>query len=194
MTTVHSHKKQKKVLCPISTCKMEFCHVDNLVQHLRVSHGARIESNNIKFNNKDDFEKFLRRESDSKNTRYVQHRKKTTNKDNSITYTLVCHRSGHNRKHLKKGENYKGRRRENRKGTCKINNLCPSRMSVREKVNGTVSVRYVKSHTHSVEVEESKYMPIPENIRSDISSMLAMRVPINHILDKVRENFANREE
>ena len=63
-----------------------------------------------------------------------------------------------------------------------------SRMSVSVKSDGSVSVKYIKSHTHSTAFEESKYLPLPDSIKSEICTMLALKFPISTILDKIREN------
>lgn len=41
--------------------------------------------------------------------------------------------------------------------------------------------------------EQSKYLPIPDSLKSEITSMLALKIPINNIIDKVREHFSDRE-
>ena len=57
---------------------------------------------------------------------------------------------------------------------------------------GTIKAKYIKSHTHSTNFEESKYLPIPDHIKSEIKTMLSLNIPINTILDKIREKFNDR--
>lgn len=66
-------------------------------------------------------------------------------------------------------------------------------MSVVIRKDGTVKVKFIKSHSHSLRFEQSKFIPIPESIKSEISTMLALKIPINNILDKIRENFCVRD-
>lgn len=55
--------------------------------------------------------------------------------------------------------------------------MCLSRLSVFVAADGGVKVKYIKSHTHSLNFEQSKYLPIPDQIKSDITTMLALRIP-----------------
>lgn len=102
-------------------------------------------------------EQFKEQESIKIHIRYVKQRQNKVNKDGSQSYTLVCHRDWVKRIHLKKGKSYLGKRKENIKGSCKIQKLGPSRMSVKIKSDGSVQVKYIKSHTHSLSFEESKF-------------------------------------
>lgn len=185
---VHEKENQWRMSCIVPSCDLSFFHVDDLVGHLISSHEAEIEIENLNFENVNTFEKFLADESLNKNTRYVLHRPKTLNKDGSQRYTLVCHRDGKRRINDSKDR----QRRENKKGSCKLDGVCLSRFSVLITREGTVKVKYIKSHTHSTSFEESKYLPIPDHIKSEITTMLALKIPINTILDKVREKFSDR--
>ena len=186
------HENEKKICCSFSTCSLTFSNVEALVDHLKSFHDANIEIENLEFDNLDSFAKFKEMESTKTNTRYVKRRQNKINKDGSQSFTIVCHRDGLKRDHLKKGETYRGKRKANIKGSCKIEKLCPSRMSVSVKADGSVKVRYIKSHTHSTGVEESRFLPIPEWMRSEICTMLSLKMPISSILDTIRENVSNR--
>ena len=107
----------------------------------------------LSFETIDLFKQFKQQESIRVNSRYVKQRQNKSNKDGSLSYTLVCHRDGMKRIHLKGGKNYEGKRKENSNGSCKIQRLCPSKMSVSVKSDGSVSVKYIKSHTHSTAFE-----------------------------------------
>lgn len=162
----HEKENGQKILCSISTCALKFHNVDTLVDHLRNFHGACIDVESLTFESIDLFEQFKEQESIKIHSRYVKQRKNKVNKDGSQSYTLVCHRDGVKRIHLKKGKSYLGKRKENIKGSCKIQKLCPSRMSVKVKSDGSVQVKYIKSHTHSLSFEESKFLPLPDSVKS----------------------------
>nr|XP_022334767.1 uncharacterized protein LOC111131491 [Crassostrea virginica] len=192
LKSYHQKGNEKKICCSISTCPLTFSNVEALVDHLKSFHGANIEIENLTFDSLDSFEKFKELESMKTNTRFVKHRQSKMNKNGSQSFTLVCHRDGLKRDHLRKGEKYQGKRKANLKGSCKIEKLCPSRMSVSVKADGSVNVRFIKSHTHSTGFEESRFLPMPELVRSEICTMLSLKMPISSILDKIRENVCNR--
>ncbi|XP_062571709.1 uncharacterized protein LOC134233700 [Saccostrea cucullata] len=175
---VHDLENKNKIPCSISSCSLKFHNVDVLVDHLKNSHEACIEVENLSFENIGLFDQFKEEESIKIHCRYVKQRKNKINKDGSQSFTLVCHRDGVKRVHLKKGKAYSGKRKENIKGSCKIQKLCPSRMSVKIKSDGSVSVKYIKSHTHSIAFEESKFLPLPDSIKSEILTMLALKIPM----------------
>ncbi|XP_062599776.1 uncharacterized protein LOC134261354 isoform X2 [Saccostrea cucullata] len=185
---VHDKENDKRMSCIVPSCDVNFFHVEDLVNHLISIHDSDIRIENLNFDNINSFEKFLAEESLKRNTRYILHRPKTLNKDGSQRYTLVCHRDGKKRTCDSKDR----KRREYKKGSCKLDGLCLSRFSVLVAKDGTVKAKYIQSHTHSTNFEESKYLPIPDHIKSEIKTMLALKIPINTILDKVREKFSDR--
>ena len=106
--------------------------------------------------------------------------------------TPVCHRNGKTTIHMAKGIKPKTARK-NRKGHCQSNSLCPARMSVCETPDGKVQVIYIKSHTHSLSFEQSKYLPIPDSLKSEILNMLSLKIPVTSITDKIRGHFSDRD-
>ena len=156
---IHDKENGRNIHCSISSCSLTFHNVGVLVDHLRSFHGANIEVESLSFENIDLFEQFKQGENIRVNSKYVKQRQNKLNKDGSLSYTLVFHRNGMKRIHLTSGKNYEGKRKENSKGSCKIQRVCPSRMSVSVKSDGSVSVKYIKSHTHSTDFEESKFLP-----------------------------------
>ena len=188
LKNVHEKERNWRMPCIVPSCDLNFFHVEDLVSHLVSNHDADIQIESLNFDNVESFNKFLAEESLTTNTRYVLHRPKVSNKDGSQRYTLVCSRDG--KKRLSDPNNRK--RRENKKGSCKLDGLCLSRFSVLVTREGTIKAKYIKSHTHSTNFEESKYLPIPDHIKSEIKTMLSLNIPINTILDKIREKFNDR--
>lgn len=79
---------------------------------------------------------------------------------------------GVKRIHLKKGKkSYKRKRKENIKGSCKIQELYPSMLSLKIQSDGSVQVKYFKSDTHSLSLEESKFLPLQDSVKSKICIM-----------------------
>ena len=66
-------------------------------------------------------------------------------------------------------------------------------MFISVKPTGTVDVRYVKTHSHSLSFNQTKFLPLPQELREDITTMLSLNVPLNKILDTVRQSFGCRE-
>lgn len=187
--TVHGKENNKRMSCFVPSCDLGFYHVENLVSHLINVHDADIRVENLDFENLNSFEKYLAEESMKKNTRYVLHRPKIVNKDGSERYTLVCHRDGKKRIVCDTKER---KRRENKKGSCKLDGLCLSRFSVLVQEDGKIKAKYIQSHSHSTTFEDSKFLPIPDHLKSEIKTMLALKIPMNTILDKVRDKFSDR--
>ena len=180
-----------KQQCLISDCDMKFRTTAQVIEHLTNAHGADIVTEDLLFETKTKFKDYVEMEEEKSNTKYVQRKEKKTNKQQNNVYQLVCHRSGTAKSHLKKGTELKGKTK-NKKGHCQTGKLCPARMFVTELNNGTVTVKFVKSHTHSVGLQESKFMPVPDKVKDNIINLLSMKVPINNILDNIREQFSDR--
>ena len=178
--------------CIISSCSMVFQTTNQLIEHAVNVHDANIKIENVEFDTVNQFSDFRSKEELSSNTRFVRRSRPQVNKKGEKVYSLVCHRNGLVKSHRGKGVEPKTNRKH-KKGHCQTNSLCPARFSVCEHPDGKVSVKYVKSHTHSLSFEQSKYLPIPDSLKSEIVNMLALKIPINCIIDKVREHFSDRE-
>lgn len=74
----------------------------------------------------------------------------------AVSPILLCVTGmGVKRIHLKKSKkSYKRKRKENSKGSCKIQELYPSMLSLKIQSDGSVQVKYFKSDTHSLSLEE----------------------------------------
>ncbi|XP_062604065.1 uncharacterized protein LOC134265856, partial [Saccostrea cucullata] len=189
--SLSENTKRKLQPCMISSCAMKFLTIDQLLEHAINAHDADIKVEHLTFESLALFSDFRSKEEMSSNTRFVRRSRPQVNKKGGKTYSLVCHRNGPVSQHRAKGVQPKTSRK-NKKGHCQINNLCPARMSVCEMKDGKVMVKYVKSHTHSLSFEQTKYLPIPDSLKSEILNMLSLKIPINCIIDKVREHFSGR--
>lgn len=91
----------------------------------------------------------------------------------AVSPILLCVTGmGVKRIHLKKGKkSYKRKRKENIKGSCKIQELYPSKLSLKIQPDGSVQVKYFKSDTHSLSLEESKFLPLQDSVKSKICIM-----------------------
>ncbi|XP_061184435.1 uncharacterized protein LOC133192444 [Saccostrea echinata] len=191
ISSLSENTKCKLQPCMISSCSMKFRTIDQLLEHAINAHDANIKVEHLTFESFAIFSDFRNKEEMSSNSRFVRRSRSQVNKKGGKTYSLVCHRNGPVLPHRAKGVQPKTPRKNN-KGHCQINSLCPARMSVSEMGDGKVMVKYVKSHTHSLSFEQTKYLPIPDSLKSEILNMLALKIPINCIRDKVREHFSDR--
>lgn len=91
----------------------------------------------------------------------------------AVSPILLCVTGmGVKRIHLKKvKKSYKRKRKENIKGSCKIQELYPSILSLKIQSDGSVQVKYFKSDTHSLSLEESKFLPLQYSVKSKICIM-----------------------
>ena len=117
---IHEKENVRNIHCSISSCSLTFHNVDVLVDHLRSFHGASIEVESLSFENIDLFEQFKQQESIRVNSRYVKQRQNKLNKDGSLPYTLVCHRNGMKRIHLKSGKTTKDSAKKIQRGHAKF--------------------------------------------------------------------------
>lgn len=66
----------------------------------------------------------------------------------------------------------------------KIGDTCISRIYAKHKANGVVLVEYISSHTnHDLSLEQSKFLPLPKDVKSTIAMKLNMGIPVERILD-----------
>ena len=66
-------------------------------------------------------------------------------------------------------------------------------MYVSVKPNNKVNIKYIKTHTHSLSFEQSKFLPIPTNSQTEIATMLSLGIPINTVLDNIKQSFVSRD-
>ena len=191
---VHQSNVKCNVQCVVPTCQIGFKNVCSMMQHLRVHHDANVTVSNHDFENEESFLSFKSSEQEKKNCIFVKNRGVNKKSKSTSTVQYVCHRDGKNRIHLKQGDVYKGSRALNKKGSCKLDRLCPARFYVTYYKNeDRVSVCYIHDHTHSTSFNQSKFVPIPQHIRDEIAIKLAVKIPINNILDTIRQSFNDRD-
>ena len=84
------------------------------------------------------------------------------------------------------GQNGKQMKREEKKPSRKLNDVCISRIyaTVRGR-NGAVSVTYIPAHTnHTLSIkEEAKHLPLPISTRNEIAAKLQCGISVNRIME-----------
>ena len=82
---------------------------------------------------------------------------------------------------------------KNKIGTIKTGQICPARMAVNQsKVDGKVSVKYIKTHNHEISEKDVVHHPTPKSEREEIKSKLALGIPSEKIFEDLREGFDSR--
>ena len=181
----HVETKDRKLIinCLVSICNIKFRTIKDLVYHLNKDHEANIKQSFHEFGNFKEFSKWKETEEINNNIYFKKARSETnTKKGRKIQF--VCNRNGFQ----KIIENRK--RKPNLKGSCKINTVCPARMYVTDYPH-KVTVDYIQTHTHSVAFDQTKYLPMPKSIRNEISQKLSLGIPVNTILNDIRQNVGN---
>ena len=96
-----------------------------------------------------------------------------------VTY-FYCNRQG---TYSPKGQ---GKRMTKKKGTCKLGNPCTAYIKCTKDVKTeSVSIEYCTVHSHEPEI---RHLRVTDDLRRSIAVKLQMGVPIDKILDDVRDN------
>ena len=168
--------------CTIASCKKNFRTVDEMTKHLICDHNVNIIIENHDFNNEEDFNVFKSNEEKSSHVRFIK--KTSTNKGGSITY--ICSRDGYHKVSESRKKSFK-------KGSAKLNRICHARMHVSRK-NNIIKVRYIKSHSHELGLEQIKFLSVPKDVKEDIKVKLALKIPASDILKSFRQVVYDRDQ
>ena len=193
----HSGQKPKSCVdCIIPFCDSGFSSLDFMMCHLQTDHGANMKVTEHTFPTMDDFLEFKKSEEKKTDTLFVKKRAVFTTGKSSFSATFICHRDGFQRVHRKKGESYKGTRAPSKKGSCKINGICPSRLSVYQvKDQSEVSVKYIRTHAHSSSFLQSEHVSPETLIKSikyyltNITGQLDHPAIQHHRLSQIKESL-----
>lgn len=102
-----------------------------------------------------------------------------------IKYT--CHRSGNIRK---RGKNIRSIKTQ---GCNKINGYCPAEMSLTIEANNKCTVQFCNSHFgHRLE-EDMGHLFLSKSDRHNFASKIAANIPLQCILDEVRDSITNNK-
>ena len=74
-------------------------------------------------------------------------------------------------------------------GSRKLAAYCISRMTVTKGKSGTVSVRYIQTHTnHTPGIGEVKHIPLPQAVRQEIKEKYGQNVKLNERVPQAAVN------
>jgi hypothetical protein len=121
-----------------------------------------------------------------------QYKEEESEKGNAkdMTFYFACCCDGRVRESSTTSNSTKTRaRRESRK----INAVCISRMYVTCQSSGAVGVKYISSHTnHDLSLAQVKFLPLPKDTKDSIAIKLSLGIPIDRIMDDIREDLGKR--
>ena len=107
---------------------------------------------------------------------------------------FVCQHDGHAKVHRKKAEPARKTGQKFRRGQVKSNRFCPSTMTCHiNKATNAVCVEYISAHSHSVNIANTVYQPIPSKTRQEIKAKFSIKIPVNEVYKELREGMGNRE-
>ncbi|GFV27533.1 uncharacterized protein TNCV_746861 [Trichonephila clavipes] len=149
-----------------------------------MKHDLKIEKEDMKFQNNEDFLIWKSKEENSKICKFVQHRgvEKRWTVDFTTT-TYYCYRSGYFK------SNSMGLQHLKVMGSNKINAKCSAKIIANQSKSEFIQVKYIKTHVgHETELGR---LSLNENERKTIAVKLAQNVPMQTILNEVRNSFSN---
>ncbi|GFS52659.1 uncharacterized protein NPIL_356961 [Nephila pilipes] len=177
----------------VSTCRQMKCNVCSeelvsmkaLLNHVESAHNIAIEKETKKF---DTYEAFKIWKEDVEKQTTALYVKNTGSKFNDMKKTtyFYCHRNGF--------YNARGDKKRTIKmaGSNKINGNCPSKMKVCEGNENQVYVEFTKTHLgHGKDLGR---MQITREEKDELARKLEKKIPIEIILDGIRDSFIDRLE
>ncbi|KAJ8914484.1 hypothetical protein NQ315_002756 [Exocentrus adspersus] len=179
-----SRRKANVSYC--SVCQFSSCSFDILVSHYIDHHEIDIKTENYNFDNYDNFLTWKEDEEKRCKNRYVKKYGARATIKGCKRIIYYCHRSG-----FYKSKNT-GKRHLKVQGSRKIGKYCPSRIFLKIKENGEVSVKYIVSHVgHNADL---CHINLSTKERRNLASKIALRIPFESILDEVRNSACNEKE
>ena len=174
--------------CTAENCEEVFCHKMDLLDHMQEKHAIDLSVQSLAFSSEIEFLAWKEAEESLNFIYYSKQRGDFLSSEFRYVY-FCCQHDGPKRGTETRTE------RKSKYGTVKTGLLCPSliygRVNLRD---GKVEVRYVRSHSHPIGVENTIYQPIPKPVREEIKTKLAVGVPVNSIYHSVRDGKGMRTE
>ncbi|CAH1783960.1 unnamed protein product [Owenia fusiformis] len=152
-----SYKQHSK--CIVESCNKVFPMIKKLVDHMEADHKLEVGLKSLTFESVSDFEKWKMEEEKTTCAFFRKETHTRINKQGGKRTYFVCNRSGTSGPHTK---NYKPPKTNRRRhaGSCRIDGLCLSRMTVHESPEGVVGVKYLSKHSnHNPAYDGAKFLP-----------------------------------
>ena len=82
----------------------------------------------------------------------------------------------------------------NKKGLIKTDMFCPARLMCKvDNQTGSVSVKFIQTHSHTPEFKDTEHHPIPKSILEDIKQKFILGATVDHVFNECREGKSTRE-
>lgn len=176
-----------RLQCWEDGCTQAFYKYVDLVAHVTMQHKKDLEIKKLQFPN---FTAFNTWKTEESNSKFMYARKITGSKrfSNTKYHYFVCQ---FNHRNEKKNNIRKTSRR---KKECLVvpNYNCPSRIMVKECEN-QVTVTYISSHNHDLNLSNVKYQPLEKETRAYIKKLLSLGVNPNKIIAHLKEGSGHPE-
>eukprot|EP00794_Sanderia_malayensis_P017246 gene17246-18967_t len=173
-------KEQEHVQCYI--CKDYRCRgTAALVEHLHDVHDKDVEVKTTTFADMDEFMCWKEQIEKDTSSWFVRHRENSEARHHTTSY-YYCNRTGN----VKTTGN--GKRSMKIQGSSKMNRTCSAFMKAKqEKESKQVYVEYCVKHVG----HESKlgHLRISDDLRKKIAGKLAKKIPVEAVLDEIRDNI-----
>ena len=103
----------------------------------------------------------------------------------------VCQHDSHSKAQRRKEEPDRQTNKRYHHERIKRDTFCPARMNVKlHESHSTVSVTYIRAHSHPIGVENTVHQPTPISVLNSIKTKLG--VPVNNTYRELREGICNR--
>lgn len=151
--------KLRKTQCIHPSCEKVFFHISSMMKHMESDH-TDMEVNVLEkhFTSLTEF-KLWKEDEEVKSFSYFSTRHSITSNDGKAYLCFVCQYSGPDRYSDASSDTGRVSSKKWRKGRVKSGIICPARMLVKECRDGSVSVKYFKTHNHDVNKNTVIYPP-----------------------------------
>ena len=179
--------------CLFPGCEESFYTKLQLIEHTKKEHGIKYEEKHFDFNSIEDFLQWKEKEEVQNLVYFPKHQGDT--KGNIFTHMyFYCQYDGHEKPHRRSDEPSRKTNRTFRRGQMKKGNFCPARITARiDKIKKSVKVHYISTHSHNIDLEGTKFHPIPPTIRNEVKAKLSLGVPVNDVFKDIRVNLGDRD-
>ncbi|XP_042212411.1 uncharacterized protein LOC121859559 isoform X1 [Homarus americanus] len=151
--------KLKKTKCIHPSCEKMFFHISSMMKHMENDHtDMEVNVTEKSFASLTEF-KVWKEDEEMKSYSYFSTRHSVTSNDGKAYLCFVCQYNGPDRYSETPSDTSRGSSRKWKKGRVKTGMICPARMLVKECHNGSVTVKYVKTHNHEVNKNNVIYPP-----------------------------------
>ena len=181
-----------RTICSYPNCNEEYFHKSKYIEHLSEKHHVDIQTVEKNFTNMQEFFSWKEKE-ESENFLYFSKQRGTSSSEIASNMYYVCQHDGHSKAHRRNKEPERKTNKRYHHGRIKRGTFCPARMNVKlHERDSTVSVTYIRAHSHPNGIENTAHQPTPTSVLNSIKTKLSLGVPVNNIYRELREGIGNR--